>query len=100
MKLDVLPSPNSVLEIQKPVKKTKKFLGTIHPHKGQFLWKLNLETMQITKVEYDQVNVKMNGEVHKKLEVEDGHLYALAINGKNAKRKFIKRLAERNVTLS
>jgi hypothetical protein len=78
---------------QKEQKKTK-FLGQIRPQRGQRIYELNVKSLDIIDVTPQGTDVDISGKVNRKLQVREGHIYCVALNEKNAERKFIKRLNE------
>lgn len=78
-----------------PVKK-QKYLATLRPKPGQKLFRLNLDTAEIdapgleTSVSFSVSGGKPKKE--SKLQVEKNCLYCVALNKKNAEKKFIKML--------
>lgn len=85
----IVPDKISITN-QKEVNKEVKFLGKIRPHPGQKLWELNLKTGWIQEIVVDDVTVNLKGGVSKKFMVKENCMYTVAINIKNANRKFIK----------
>lgn len=83
------PEPITVAN-QKEVNKEIKLLGSLKMQRGQSLWKLNLKTKMIYQVKPEDATLTMKGGVRKKVVLEDDCIYAVAINVKNAERKFIK----------
>lgn len=85
------------VEVTKQITKQQKFLGTVKPHKGQTVWQLNLDTKQITPATFSEINYvitvpQSKKGVHKKLVIQEGCIYNVALNKENAKRKFLNRL--------
>ena len=80
-------------EVRTPQKQEYKFEGSIQVPKGTSLWYFNLNTMKFGKVEPFKVENKVDfktGKVSekKKASHDSANLYVLAINAKNAARKF------------
>lgn len=75
--------------------KTLKKVATLRPQKGHTLFKVNKETLEISKAEFEQVEITF-GEARdgkkprKKVITEDGFFYITALNVKNVKKKLIK----------
>lgn len=82
---------NEILR-QKEVKKPIKLIGTVKPQRGQIMWELNLNDGAVNPATYNEATVNTKGEIRKKLIMKDGFLYALAINKRNAQKKFLKML--------
>jgi hypothetical protein len=73
-------------------KKELKKIGTIKPHRGHSLFKMNSEgVFKVEENEFEYYYVI--GKKKKKLIVEDNTLYVSALNKKNAIKKFKKMLA-------
>lgn len=80
--------------IQAEQRKTQ-FVGQVRPHKGHRCYELDLKTMEFEEVTPQVVGASYeNGQVQKKLQVKDGHLYCFALNHANAERKFFKMLSK------
>lgn len=77
---------------QKEVKKSGKHLANIFLNKGEFLWELNIKTMFLKPIAFDESIVNLDGKVSHKYEEKEDCLYTNAINVKNAERKFLKQL--------
>ncbi len=78
-------------EMQK--KKQAKFIGSLNIHKGQKCFELNTRTGVIELAKYDTQTIsyqklKSIGSVNRKLTLNDECIYVVAINLKNAKKKF------------
>lgn len=85
------PDKDSIQDIR-PVKTKKKLIGQLKYIPGLSLFKLNVETLEIEKVIIESVF-----DINKKkssfaVQFEKGHLYCVALNLKNAKKKFAKML--------
>lgn len=86
-------------EIQniKPVTKEKQLKKSLIPEKGQKTYQLNLRTSVITEAEYDKEFVSLTGvagNVRKQVIMQEDCIYCVAINFKNADRKFHKMLGK------
>ena len=89
-----------VLQTQKEHKKNLKYEGSVRLQKGMKVYRLDTITGVIVEAEYEMQNyvIKagdgLTGEnvVRKKLMLKPNCIHAMAINEKNAKRKFIKML--------
>ncbi len=77
---------------QKEIKKETNFLGSLILHKGQKLWELDLQTLDISIVNKTENIVDIKGIIHRKYIVKDNCWYAIAINKQNAQRKFLQKL--------
>lgn len=83
------------VEAVKEIAKQHKFFGSLNPKKGQTVWQMDLNTLEITPAKFEEVNFIATGEgkgVHKKLVIKTDCIYNVALNMENAKRKFINRL--------
>lgn len=79
----------------KPIKKELNFMGSVRLQRGQKLWQMNLETREISLAEYEVIhhlNKEGGSTKERKLIVKENHLYAPAINAKNADKQFFKLL--------
>lgn len=78
---------------QKPVEKKLIRLGSIIPKRGHTLFKINVETMEVSKADFNEVAVSFDGAIKRKVVIEPGFDYVSALNAKNAlrihKRKLI-----------
>lgn len=70
-----------------PAKKQFAHLGTLLPQPGQKVYELNLTTGEFIEAELEKT-VSIKGV--KKIKAKEDCIYTLAINRKNAERKFIK----------
>jgi hypothetical protein len=80
------------MHAEKQVEKQRRYLGTIKRQPGQIVWELNLDTGKMNPAVYDQSAVNMKGSIRHTLVTKENCLYEVAINRKNAGRKFMKRL--------
>ena len=72
-----------------------KEMGSMRPHRGHTLFKVNTETLEISKVEFSKESVVHNkkGPVglrkgsHKIVQIEEGFVYFSALNEKNVIKK-------------
>lgn len=74
-------------------KKQSNFVGSLNIHKGQKCFELNIKTGDIKLAEYDNQTInyptsKQTSSIHRKLTLNDECIYVVAINLKNAKKKF------------
>jgi hypothetical protein len=83
--------PKVVVEQQaeKDQRKEKTLLGTIFPHKGHTLYKLDLETEEVSLAKYSS-DYNVDQTIPKKVIVEEGYYYVSALNKENALKKFRK----------
>lgn len=65
----------------------------LRPKPGQKVWELDLNTGLIGEAKIEQVSATIKGSVHKKIIMRPGCIYEVAINAKNADKKFLRRLA-------
>lgn len=89
----------SIAPIQEEVKKLlptkKEHIATMQPQKGQKVWKYNLaekSLRSITQEDFEKVTSNLTGKVNKRLVMEKGSVYVVAINKKNAAKKCLKLL--------
>ena len=79
---------------QKQIAKQEVFLGRLRPKPGQKIYQWNLQTYVISEVEFDEVTAQVlpdgSSKIKKKIKTKPGHLYACAINYKNAGKQFAK----------
>lgn len=61
---------------------------------GMTLWECNLVTQTIVSAVYEEVVASLEGKVHRKLIRDEKCVYIQALNKKNAKKKFEKKLIE------
>lgn len=67
----------------------QRFLGTINPQKGQSLFELCIDTYLIRKVEPESV-ITIKGSIKRKFHIRKNCHYTVALNIKNAEKKFLK----------
>lgn len=83
----------------KPIKKELKHVGSVRLQNGQIMWEMDLSTRIIKAAEYEEVvavfNPTDNSKIQKKIITKENHIYAPAINAKNADKKFFKLLGLR-----
>ena len=85
--------PDNTTGIVKQVQKTK-YIDTLSPYPGQKLWELNPATGEIKEVPMKDTSVDfVSNSVTHQVVTKDGCKYVLAINKKNAQRRFFKDLA-------
>lgn len=88
-----LASDKTELHAPKPIHKATQFIGSLNPHRGQYVWEMNLDTRVIEMAQFKEASFDVEANtVRKKLIVKENCLYAVAINAKNADKKFFKRL--------
>lgn len=78
-----------------PIKKEKKFLGSMKLQKGQKCYEMNLKTGVISEAVYREECILIDkntsiAKYKKKLFLQENCLYTVAINLSNAQRKFFK----------
>lgn len=86
---------------ERQIKKENQLMGSMRLQPGQTCWQLNLETFEVTTAIYK--NSEMYYEknergvtvpvIKKSIQMKEKHMYEVAINKKNAQKKFEKRLA-------
>src|SRR5690348_16249236 len=82
--------PDQIVNIrQKDIKKQTVHLGRVKVRPGQSLWELNISTLEVVPVKYDVTAVGIDGSINSQVITKEDHLYCVAINKKNAVRKFI-----------
>lgn len=94
---ELQPKVTDQTEIHAQAEKRKelKKIGSIRLQRGQKLYELNTADNTIREAEYESISkIGENGKVttERKLHVKEGHLYAAAINPRNADKKFVERL--------
>lgn len=86
-----------------PIQKQKKLLAQLVPAPGHSVFKMDIKTLLVTKVqdnEYESfvetewVNGKVVTQKRRKLTALQGYLYCAALNKKNAYKKFGKMLQD------
>ena len=83
-------------EITKEVHTETRHIASMQPQRGQQVWKYNPVTKELRPIEssdFEKVVVAYTGKTNKRLVMEKGCLYAVALNEKNAARKFLKLLS-------
>ena len=73
---------------QKQYEKQKRLVNSLKRQPGQFVYQLNLKTQEISIAEFKDEFLDINGGVVKNVDIKETHWYAVAINEKNAFRKF------------
>ncbi len=84
---DSMPS----MQVAKPKEVKKGHIGSIRLQPGQHFYELNTKTFLITVVDPQKI-VTLFGDVKSRFEPKDDCLYTVAINVKNAEKKFMKML--------
>lgn len=83
------------IQIQGEIKKNLALHTSVKIHRGQKVWELDLDTRKISEAEITEVAYGLSKDaagqnmIHKKVIHKPNHLYTVAINKKNAERKFI-----------
>lgn len=75
---------------QKQEERQRKFIGSFIKHKGQTVWEVDLKTQEIKPAEFTEEFATINGGVKRNIIKKEFHWYCVAINKKNAERKFNK----------
>lgn len=83
-----------VITDQKQQEKKLKLIGSIKPQKGLCLFEMDIDTGMISKAEFKSVISTLTGAVHKQLVMKPKHLYCVALNFRNADRKFVKMISK------
>lgn len=91
----ILTSEKIVLQKQNEAKREKQFIGSLKIYKGQRLWELNFLTSDIIPVELKNSVLNLDGSVKINYTIKDKCWYCVAVNLKNAKRKFLQMLKEK-----
>lgn len=81
-------------KIESEVKKKQVFLGSRLVQPGQKWWQFQISNGELKEAEYENTTSSLKGKIVRKLVVKSGFLYCVAINKKNAEKKFIKQLTE------
>ena len=82
------PKHDTVVEMSQQVSPTeKKLINSLPLKKGQKVWELNFKTgkIQLAEVKW---SILLNGAKRGEVIVKDYHIYQVAINLKNANKKF------------
>jgi hypothetical protein len=87
-----LPLTEETRKEQPAPNKKVHYAGKMKVHKGHRVWKLDTETNEITEHKDFGAKLGNDGKVKKTLtRIGDRYLYVLALNKKNARKKFIKK---------
>lgn len=75
--------------------KKLQFAGSIRPHRGHTLYKVNVKTLEIDKAEFEKQDISFEEvqnkkKPNKKIIIEDGFVYISALNEKNVIKKMPK----------
>jgi hypothetical protein len=79
----------------KEVRKSEEHIASMRPQPGQNIYKYDTATKKITVLtadDFEKVDIEIGGQVNKKLVMKKGCLYVVALNRKNAAKKFLKLL--------
>lgn len=87
--LEKIQRPDHMMEITRQVKKHRLHLGRVKIHPGQTLWEVDIATLKISPVTYDVTAINLDGSINSEVVTKENHLYCVAINERNAVRKFI-----------
>jgi len=71
-----------------PIRKSTTLMRKLRPQRGQICFELDMNTGVVQPAEIKSQSVNLSGKVSKDIVVRKGCLYILAINKKNAFRKF------------
>lgn len=86
-----------------PIQKQKKLMASLSPHPGHVMFKMDMKTLLVTRVQDDEYESFVETEwvkgkpvttKRRKLTALRGHLYCAALNKKNAYKKFGKMLQD------
>lgn len=94
------------IEITRDVRSSEVYLGSVRLQPGQVYWELDLKTMKINVAELSDARIELRSEVDlvgnktgkllkvpvRDLKSKNNCMYVIAINAKNAHRKFLKRI--------
>jgi hypothetical protein len=89
---------NTESEIVVPIKSELNLIGTLKPNKGHICFEINTTTNEITEAEffYDVVSMFSSSyERKKKIRIKEDCIYILALNKKNALKKYLQQLKSR-----
>ena len=87
---------------QRQVRRQQEIIGHLLPKPGQKVFQFSLETEAVTEAKIEATEVKVfaqnkhghiTNNLHKKVTCLPGHIYCVALNLDNAKRKFAKKIA-------
>ena len=94
---ELKPNVKEKQEISAKVKQeSKTLIGSVRLRKGQKLWEYCIKTGDMEEIEIETISIKYeNAEKEdyshaKRATAREGHLYAVAINKKNALKKILK----------
>lgn len=77
----------------KEVREKGRYIASMRPKKGQSIFKyFDKKISIIGENDYEKTSVNLDGKAQKKLIMEKGALYTVALNKKNASKKFLKLL--------
>jgi hypothetical protein len=83
---------NQPIKTEQSVKQKKQIehelIGSIVPHDGHIMWKINDETLEVTKAEYSNKNYIFGQENKREIIIMDGFSYVSALNVRNALKKY------------
>lgn len=82
----------------KEIKKKDRLLGNLQLKRGQKLWKVHLDTFDVSEAEFHRNHAVLGTEgkvkIKKEVIIDEDYTYVPAINAKNALRKVLKRFAK------
>lgn len=90
MEIDPIPDKSRETILEVPVRKTKKMMGWERLRHGCKLWEVNLSNLDDVKEAKYKSSVLDGKVLHHQVIVKPGYFYAMAINKRNALKKFWK----------
>lgn len=91
--LELIPKQTVEKQVDKEVRSEQKYIASMVPQKGQSVFKYSVKDKKISVIgeaDFEKQTVGLEGNVNKKLIIEKNHLYVVALNKKNAAKKFLK----------
>lgn len=82
--------PDTELSVKQKKQIQHDLIGTLVPHEGHIVWKINKETLEVEPAKFSIISWSATGEPKKQLVVQDGYAYVAALNKKNALKKYHK----------
>lgn len=93
--LELTPKQAIEKQVDKEARKDLKHIASMMPHKGQFIFKYDMKERKVSVIQdsdHKKQSVGLNEKVNKKLILDKNCLYVVALNKKNAAKKFQKLL--------
>ena len=93
--LDLTPKQKVEKQVDKEVRSEQKYIASMMPQKGQKVFKYDLKEKKISIIgesDFEKQTVGLNQKVSKKLILDKNCQYVVALNKKNAAKKFLKML--------